>query len=457
MWNCLNSNGIEIGPPHKPGNMSGFCRGCEKKLQPVVGSIDPHYWRHYPKESCDYDPKNMGEWHTKWQLLYQILGAKTEQTVGHKRADVVYNSRIIELQHSSISQEKILGRCNNATENGYFITWIFDRVEKYLDNKIQLKGNGLFEARSSPSLNVLYHSSGYPCFGEVYYDISGDYSELQRITKNLFNGNFLSEPAYLEDINSKTIGKIYTIHSTSEAVAKFRCALLEDKEFALQSLEEDYEPYRLEEIRLKDEQEAKRLGEIEREREEKRLELAEIVNQRRLEKGRRDEQLKERARLKKEQEEREIAERERADLFEELNRERIQKELKEKEVLKRIEEERFRLEEERIDEEYRVTRELEKKRIAAEQIKQHLAHEKELKEIEINKKIERVKEAEKEKIRRRIRIEELSKKLARQNNTTEEYNIKKRILDRYPETDVTEMTPEQIIVVTRKIENSLLP
>jgi len=93
---------------------------------------------HFKHKHCKHDADNpMTEWHKEWQECFP----NTEIKIGNRRADAVVDKRVLEFQHSKISQEDIKARNDNYRKQGYKIFWIIDcnngmQIERLSNTKV---------------------------------------------------------------------------------------------------------------------------------------------------------------------------------------------------------------------------------------------------------------------------------------------------------------------------------
>lgn len=117
------------------------CPGCEETLVGKGGPIVKDYWSHRAGGDCDpwLDVANkMSDFHIGWQELV-VRGRREVRIVRDGRwhiADIVAaDGQIVEVQHSSISVDKIKER-----EQFYGnMAWIWDTSEAYAKGNLQLR------------------------------------------------------------------------------------------------------------------------------------------------------------------------------------------------------------------------------------------------------------------------------------------------------------------------------
>lgn len=120
MMYAVDSNGERVYPSK---GLIALCPSCNKKVLSKCGQINIWHWSHESLSDCDdwYETETI--WHRDWKLLFPENCR--EITIGRHRADIFFNNRVIELQHSTISVEDIKER-----ESFYsYMVWIIDLQE----------------------------------------------------------------------------------------------------------------------------------------------------------------------------------------------------------------------------------------------------------------------------------------------------------------------------------------
>lgn len=102
--------GIKDGERVKPQpNLKATCPICKSELTPKCGVVKQWHWAHKNLEDCDSWSEGETEWHLNWKMLFPAKNQ--EVVVGKHRADIKTDSgRVIELQNSPLSQDKIYER-----------------------------------------------------------------------------------------------------------------------------------------------------------------------------------------------------------------------------------------------------------------------------------------------------------------------------------------------------------
>lgn len=98
----------------------GFCPVCNAVLIPKLGRINVHHWAHV-SDDCDLWSEGETAWHLGWKMLAG-LGYCEIPFEGH-RADIVIDGRVVELQHSPISESEVLER---QKVYGPSMIWVID-------------------------------------------------------------------------------------------------------------------------------------------------------------------------------------------------------------------------------------------------------------------------------------------------------------------------------------------
>jgi hypothetical protein len=110
------------------------CPMCRKKVNVCQGEIKEPYFAHQKNDACTDDwVYDMSEWHCAMQSRFPEM--QREILVTHEgkthRADILFEKRIIEFQHSDISIKEIRERNEFYNAAGYEVAWVFDLQEQY--------------------------------------------------------------------------------------------------------------------------------------------------------------------------------------------------------------------------------------------------------------------------------------------------------------------------------------
>lgn len=105
---AVDKHGNRLAPTK---GAKGVCPGCGGEMRAKCGSIVAHHWAHVSNKDCDSWAENISPWHAAWQDCFPAecqevwLGENNEH-----RADVKGDIRILEVQKSPLSPEKIRER-----------------------------------------------------------------------------------------------------------------------------------------------------------------------------------------------------------------------------------------------------------------------------------------------------------------------------------------------------------
>lgn len=117
----VNEKPIEAFPSGR-----GTCSQCGSEMVAKCGPRVMHHWAHHRSRNCDPWWENETPWHREWKNLYSIGCREVSHTSEGgeiHRADVKTPTGIvIELQHSSMSDEERISR-ENFYQN---LVWVLD-------------------------------------------------------------------------------------------------------------------------------------------------------------------------------------------------------------------------------------------------------------------------------------------------------------------------------------------
>jgi competence CoiA-like predicted nuclease len=131
-------DGTKITPEYS-GQLA-TCPDCGGDVIAHCGRIVNWHWAHLSGVDCDPWSEPLSEWHLRWQNYLSSIGAQIEVVIeknGQKhRADAVMkNGTVVELQHSSLSVDKIEER-----EEFYGkMIWVFDAISAFEKNRFDLR------------------------------------------------------------------------------------------------------------------------------------------------------------------------------------------------------------------------------------------------------------------------------------------------------------------------------
>lgn len=98
------------------------CPGCGEVVLAKCGTINVWHWAHEKDSDCDHWSEPETEWHLRWKGYF--TEREREVITGPHRADIKTKlGRVIELQHSPISQEDIIER---EQFYGKGMVWVID-------------------------------------------------------------------------------------------------------------------------------------------------------------------------------------------------------------------------------------------------------------------------------------------------------------------------------------------
>lgn len=109
-----------------------ICPFCEEDVIPRCGSIRIWHWAHKIGE-CIYYTEPETDWHLEWKERALKLGLEIEKRFDDHIADI-YDPRtntVIEVQHSPISEEKLVERIIHYKTKNINLAWIFDKTKKF--------------------------------------------------------------------------------------------------------------------------------------------------------------------------------------------------------------------------------------------------------------------------------------------------------------------------------------
>jgi competence CoiA-like predicted nuclease len=146
-----------------------ICPECKEEVVPKCGKIKVWHWAHHANSNCKYG-EGMGLWHLRWQDFALQNGADVEVPImdargNIRRADIVYDNRVIELQHSGISVDEIIQRSDFYVGQKYKVDWIIDYTKKEF---IEVESDHVtLSARHKKSFNCLFHK----LYGKIIFNL----------------------------------------------------------------------------------------------------------------------------------------------------------------------------------------------------------------------------------------------------------------------------------------------
>ncbi len=171
-----NGNYIHASP-----DTDAECPHCHQKVISKCGSIKIWHWAHLSEYICPFSSEPETEWHLKWKYLSLKYGGVLEKRFGEHIADSVIKNTVFEFQHSSISTEEIIKRCEYYKKKGYHVIWVFDYSEKFLNKHIivNLQKHNPYASfnqkiisikHNRKYMSILFDGSKNPIYGKVYLD-----------------------------------------------------------------------------------------------------------------------------------------------------------------------------------------------------------------------------------------------------------------------------------------------
>ena len=127
-----------------------FCQGCGQHLCPKQGLVRRPHFAHLSGKACEYIT-NKTEWHYEWQERFGLENSEIVFSYkGYKHiADIQIGNKVIEFQHSRISERDVYERNSFYSYWGLKVVWIFDIRKDYEEQEIRC-----YEKR--PGYNWLY-------------------------------------------------------------------------------------------------------------------------------------------------------------------------------------------------------------------------------------------------------------------------------------------------------------
>lgn len=166
----------------KPG-IKAICPGCQNLVIARCGDIRIWHWAH-KISICTYDSEPETEWHLAWKKRALCAGFEIEKIIDDHRADIYDSGRnmVIEVQHSPITDEDIIKRCDFYTSKGIKLAWIFDYIDRYNQDKIVLverksgyKTDTFYQKRGgNKAIRHLFYNNGKPKY-DVYLNLEYKY------------------------------------------------------------------------------------------------------------------------------------------------------------------------------------------------------------------------------------------------------------------------------------------
>lgn len=176
-----NKEYVEASPKSE-----AICPFCCGEVIPKCGDIKIWHWAH--KSQCEFETETETEWHINWKQYAKNQGCVIEKGFDRHIADIyVPENKIIEVQHSQISTDEILSRCEHYSTKNIQINWIFDYAAKNAEDHLLYTPikETLFKLKqkwAKKNIIALFDTEGYPKYGRVYLDdgvfVNTDYTEV---------------------------------------------------------------------------------------------------------------------------------------------------------------------------------------------------------------------------------------------------------------------------------------
>lgn len=135
MFRAIDEEKNTVYISNADNNSKYFCSGCGANLGIRAGKTEKmrrHFYHLYGND-CSYAiDHDMSEWHFQWQEQFPEQYREIPLPASHPqhRADICIGNRIIEFQHSPISEEDFNSRNQFYISNGFELTWVFDKNER---------------------------------------------------------------------------------------------------------------------------------------------------------------------------------------------------------------------------------------------------------------------------------------------------------------------------------------
>lgn len=122
---------FELSKDDRSLNGTYQCPACKDPVMLKYGEINIPHFSHYSDSDCSY---GSGESELHMELKMKIYNElkkfpnseiDIEKQIGNRRADVVFNDTVIEIQLSYITLEEVKNRYTDYSSEGYDLIWIF--------------------------------------------------------------------------------------------------------------------------------------------------------------------------------------------------------------------------------------------------------------------------------------------------------------------------------------------
>lgn len=162
-----SNNRIRAAP-----HTNAACPVCKETVIPKCGAINIWHWAHKTNAKCLYG-EGTGVWHLRWQDFALKNGANVEVPIVDKfgnmyRADIVYQNKVIELQHSNIGEMEIIHRSDFYVGQRYRVDWMLDYTKKEF---LEIESDYVtLDGRRKKSFDCLF----YKLYGNIIFDMGND-------------------------------------------------------------------------------------------------------------------------------------------------------------------------------------------------------------------------------------------------------------------------------------------
>ena len=196
MLKALDSNNELVYIDKAIQGKTYYCQICKQPLIQKRGEIKIHHFAHYSPHGrhANYIPcpdtwkYDMTDWHMDWQKQFDYKDIEKVITIGNSKhiADVLVGNIVVEFQHSPISIEDFRDRNDFYTKAGHKVIWVFDLIEDIDNQKIrygEYKDNEYcwtYVKKVFKDIDIENEKA------TIYIQTSGDNAEkvLERVTKS---------------------------------------------------------------------------------------------------------------------------------------------------------------------------------------------------------------------------------------------------------------------------------
>lgn len=222
---ALDANGNRVDAKVADKGQTYSCPVCGEKVVPkaTISKVMCPHFAHKAKSLCDEWKSDMSEWHYNWQEKFPLECREVvlEKDGVKHRADVLIKDRVIEFQHSPISEEEFNARNDFYRRCGKNLIWIFDMTDKikYVhkhNTAIPINADGILKLNRIRSYLQNYKKErGYSLFFQendrLYWIFAEEFSEFRCFNPEVT----LSQEAFLKDFGCavradvKSISELY--------------------------------------------------------------------------------------------------------------------------------------------------------------------------------------------------------------------------------------------------------